>query len=430
MRPYPIGNGTLEPNVPREFAALMDALQLQGANTDALLQLERRDWEKLLGLCDLAHLTLALAQIPERDFPTWVIRRLERNNTDNALRYERVRATYAEVAEALHGAGVPHLVIKGFTQAPDYVKDPRYRMQSDLDFYCLPGDLSKAQEILQKIGYKPVDGVDYRAADHVPTLSRLGSWKWRGNMFDPEMPPSIELHYCLWNENRTLIRIPDFESFWARRVTRTIDDFSFPALSTFDHLGFFALHIVRGIIFGDWIVHHVRELAEFLDRHADDSLFWMEWQVQHSPHLRSLEAIAFWLAETWFSCRLDSVARYEVQSMPRGRTEWLERFGGSALEVMFRRNKDGRLLQLLLLESWHERREVLRRAIVSKSLIELVRPASHLRQAQDVPSINSQYHLSYLADLGDRVASNLYANTRLLSHGACLWLSRRPMRTH
>ena len=31
MRPYPIGNGTLSPRIPREFAALMDALQCEGA---------------------------------------------------------------------------------------------------------------------------------------------------------------------------------------------------------------------------------------------------------------------------------------------------------------------------------------------------------------------------------------------------------------
>ena len=40
MRPYPIGNGTVSPRVPKEFAALTDALQLEGSNTDALLALD------------------------------------------------------------------------------------------------------------------------------------------------------------------------------------------------------------------------------------------------------------------------------------------------------------------------------------------------------------------------------------------------------
>ena len=39
MRPYPIGNGTVSPRIPREVAALLDALQLEGSNTDALLVL-------------------------------------------------------------------------------------------------------------------------------------------------------------------------------------------------------------------------------------------------------------------------------------------------------------------------------------------------------------------------------------------------------
>jgi hypothetical protein len=429
MRPYPIGNGTLEPNVPREFAALMDALQLQGANTDALLQLERKDWERLLNFCDLAHLTLALAQVPKTDFPAWVVRRLEKNITDNAFRFERVLAAYAEVGEGFRSAGIHHLVLKGFTQAPDYIRNPRHRMQSDLDLYCPQSHLSRAQEVLTKIGYKPVDGIDYRCADHIPTLSRPGNWKWNSNMFDPDMPPSVELHYCLWNEHRTLIRVPDFELFWDRRVTRRIDDFSFPALNTVDQLGFFTLHIGRGIIFGDWIVHHVRELAEFLNGHATDSPFWTEWQSLHNPSLRALEAIAFWLAEAWFSCSVHCVVRQEIESMPKAQKEWLERFGGSPLEVMFRRNKDGRLLQLLLLESWQARREVLRRAIASTRFTELVRPKLRITQRENVAGIDNQY-LAYLAHLGDQAASTLYANTRLLTHGASLWLSRHPMRAH
>ena len=428
MHPYPIGNGTLAPNIPREFAALMDALQLRGANTDALLQLERRDWERLLDFCDLAHLTLTLAQVNSSDFPTWVVRRLERNVADNALRYARVRTAYAEAAEALRNARISHLVLKGFTQAPDYVRNPRYRVQSDIDFYCPQNQVAKAEEALQEIGYKPVGGIDYQFADHTPTLNRPGNWEPNGNMYDPEMPPSIEVHFCLWNERTSFIKICDFEHFWERRVTRRLDDISFPALSPVDQLGYFALHVVRGIICGDWVVHHAYELAVFLESRMEDDQFWKEWETIHSSSLRTLEAIAFWLAQAWFSCTIHPSLRKAIESMPKAQREWLERFGGSPLEVMFRPNKDGRLLQLLLMQSWSARRKVLRNTMIPVSFIGIIRPRFPTKNRRDLTSVYQNRHIAYFVHLVDRAASKLYSTTRFLSHGVCLWLSRRPTR--
>src|ERR1035437_4656866 len=99
MQPYPIGNGSLSPRLSREFAALMDALQMKGANTDSLLELSNTEWDKLLDLCDLAHLTLALAQVTSTGFPESVTQRLKSNVADNALRFTRVQASYLRSEE-------------------------------------------------------------------------------------------------------------------------------------------------------------------------------------------------------------------------------------------------------------------------------------------------------------------------------------------
>ena len=136
MRPYPIGNGTVSPRVPKEFAALMDALQLEGSNTDALLALDDAEWLRLLEFCDLSHLALALSQVDLAKAPEWVRSRLNRNVCDNARRFEQVREAYIEAAAALRHAGVPHVVLKGVTQCPDYVCEPRLRLQSDIDLFC------------------------------------------------------------------------------------------------------------------------------------------------------------------------------------------------------------------------------------------------------------------------------------------------------
>ena len=171
MRPYPIGNGTVSPRIPREVVALLDALQLEGSNTDALLAFDDADWRRLLEFCDLAHLALPLSQIEIGGFPDWVVRRLEQNLSDNERRFERVRAAYVQAAGTLARAGGHHLVLKGFTQAPDYVSDPRLRMQSDIDIFCPERHVEAARSALMKIGYRPVEGSDFHA-DHLPALSR------------------------------------------------------------------------------------------------------------------------------------------------------------------------------------------------------------------------------------------------------------------
>lgn len=429
MKPHPIGNGYLAPRIPREFAALMDALQLKGANTDALLALSNAEWDKLLDLCDLAHLTLALAQVTPTGFPKSVTLRLKANVADNALRFTRVRVSYLEAASALQNARVPHLVLKGFTQCPDYVSDPRFRMQSDLDFYCPQDQIPKATAALEGIGYAPSYRSNGKLSDHVPTLSRPGNWEWNGNMYDPDMPVSIDLHFCLWNDASSLIGIPEVKRFWTRRVIRQFDDFSFPALNVVDQLGYFALHILRGIFLGDWIVHHVRELAVFLHHHVEDVSLWTQWEKTHSVHQRNLEAIAFSLAEKWFSCTLPQRVRQQVDSLPAVQKGWIERFGGSPLQGMFRRTKDGKLLQLLLAESWAAKQEVLRRAVFPVVISAPDTPAVRIKNRKEKGPGSLGRNVDYVAYLGNRLFSHASATSVFLIHGMTLWLSQRALRS-
>jgi hypothetical protein len=190
-------------------------------------------------------------------FPDWVVERLRTNLADNALRFERIKATYREAAEALDRAGVEHIVIKGFTQAPDYVADPRFRAQSDIDIFCPPASIDPAYTAMEAVGYKRSDvKINFARTDHAEPLVRPGGWRWKGNPFDPEMPLGIELHHCLWNERVLHISIPEAGLFWERRTTRTVDGLLFPCLSPVDHLAHLTLHILRNLLNPDWIVHH------------------------------------------------------------------------------------------------------------------------------------------------------------------------------
>jgi hypothetical protein len=427
MRSYPIGNGTVSPRVPREFAALMDALQLEGTHTDALSALDDTEWRRLLEFCDLAHLSLSLAQLDLSDIPQWVAHRLEQNVSDNARRFEFVRETYAEVATALTRAGVSHLVLKGFTLAPHYVSDPRLRLQSDIDLYCPQDQIEAAQAALIEIGYGPADDRDYSDADHVPTLSRPGNWRWRGNPYDPEMPPSIELHFSLWNEGVTLVDLPEVNQFWERRVPRRLGRLEYTSLSPVDQLGYFALHIVRNVLVGDWVIHHVYELASFVHNHVRDVELWSQWYETHSVNLRRHQVIAFCLARSWFSCTLPEVVRAEADRLPDAQKRWLNRFGGAPLEVMFRRNKDGRLLQMLMATHPGSHHSVLRMTLIPPRIQRLDSPIVRIQYRRTKTSRHSNRYLHYLGYLSRKTAVNSMANASFLFHSMTLWLSTRAI---
>ncbi|MGI8772576.1 MAG: nucleotidyltransferase family protein, partial [Acidobacteriaceae bacterium] len=235
------------------------ALRFHGAEFDALRTLDASGWSGLLSFCDLAHLTLRLSEFDQALLPHWVKRRIAKNVTDNALRSVRIGATYTELAEALNEACVEHLVLKGFAQYPGYVTAPRLRVQSDIDLFCRQESIGRAYNTLVGLGYEADRTLEHVPADHWPAMVRKGNWEWRGNIFDPEMPPGVELHYCLWNEANERFAIAGVEQFWDRRITREVGGLVFPGLDLADSLGYSALHVLRNLFRGDWILRQVYE---------------------------------------------------------------------------------------------------------------------------------------------------------------------------
>ena len=104
------------------FPAVLEALQLRGAETVGLWELTDTEWRNLLAFCDLAHLTLPLVMTCQEDAPGWVLSRAKRNLADNKVRVRRIATAYREIAHAFERAGVQHLVLKGFAQYPDFAE--------------------------------------------------------------------------------------------------------------------------------------------------------------------------------------------------------------------------------------------------------------------------------------------------------------------
>jgi predicted MFS family arabinose efflux permease len=421
-----IQNGSRASRIPREVGALLSALQLNDPDFEPLKALTDDEWCSLIDFCNLSHLTLPLAQLPMEGFPQWIVDRLKTNLADNALHFEKIRAAYHEAAAALDQAGIEYILIKGFTQAPDYVPSPLLRAQSDFDFVCLPEQIDAAYAALKAIGYRPYQGKQDVRADHVPVLLRHGDWKWKGNLFDPEMPPAIDLHFCLWNEQAMLFSVP-VDDLWTRRITRTVEGLTFPALHPVDQLGHLALHILRNILRGEWIIHLVRELAVFLHTRANDDSFWTDWAEMHDHSLRSFEAIAFYYARAWFGCSLHPRVCDAIASLRQVQLYLLNRVSVTGLENMVRRNKDSVWLHLTLLNSPKSKCAALARAFIPRSVSPMSSPAILTRNYRDIQPKSSSPWRQYISYLISRFNSHLSADITALRRGLYWWFSQHGL---
>jgi predicted MFS family arabinose efflux permease len=344
--------------VPRHFTVVLEALKFRDSRPEGLRTLTDSEWNDLLSNGEFARLMIPLSQVCGKDLPHWVQSQADRNLSDNAERFEGIKADYLAIAGALRDTEAEHLVLKGFALCPDFVEHPRFRVQSDIDLFCPAESIGRARDAISSLGYEPGAG-PYNSGHHLPPLSRKTNWKWRGNLFDPEMPVSVELHFQLSDE--TLVRLgpKGLEQFWDRRIEGRCDDFRFPALGLVDHFGYCALHVVRHLLDGLVPIYNVYELAGFLHRNADNEAFWSDWRLSHDHSIRSLQAICGYLARDWFDCRLPDEVQKEIHGLPAAVQTWFRSYSDSPLAAWLRPNKDALWLHVALIHSWRDRRSVL-----------------------------------------------------------------------
>jgi len=413
-------------SLPRFFFPVLNALRFRNADTTSLQGLDDYEWQQLLEYCDLAHLTLPLFHACQKAAPTWVVSRISQNIRDNKERAERIKSTYIEMAQILANSGVEHLVVKGFSQYPNFIEGLEFRFQSDIDLYCPKSFVDQAHEALVTLGYRANQTLEGFPSDHLPTMARATGWKWRGDMYDPEMPPSVDLHFSLWNEMLTQISISEIDKFWDRRVMSQQGTFCFSTLSPVDNLGFCALHILRDLFRGDWVIHHVYEVAWFLHNRAGDDAFWKDWKELHGDSLRSMETISFWLAKDWFACDVPVVVETEIARMPPRLKQWLFSFSKSPLTGMFRANKDAVWLHLCLLESKAKKLTVLRDALLPMRIPALNAPGQNTTKSRRVRKFwPTQPHFRYVMHVFFRAAFHGQLVLPTLYRGAKFWILKK-----
>lgn len=98
----------------------------------------------------------------------------------SAARSQVLKVELDRLIEAFTQAGLPYLPLKGAALAWTVYPDPALRPMYDLDLLVQPGDLLKALQAAQKLGYR-LDKLTYHAV-------------LRGG---PNFSISLELHWCL-----------------------------------------------------------------------------------------------------------------------------------------------------------------------------------------------------------------------------------------
>lgn len=404
--------------LPRAVAAVMAALRFSMPAKSTLAALTDAEWQTALAFTDRAGLTLIFGDACRDALPGWVRERIGRNLAGNAERLLRLRSSLAEIADRLDSRGIEYLLLKGFSQQAEYVADPRLRVPYDLDLFT-PGDcLIPARDALVSLGYDPLRGTEQLSTDHLPPMLRKTGWEWRGDFFDPEIPPSVDLHFQLWDASTERFEAPGIEQFWPRRIREE----GLPVLDPADRLGYAALHLLRHLLRSSVRACHVYELAYFLQNHSDDENFWNRWQELHPEALSQLEAVSLRFAAGWFGCRLPVAVSDQIECLPEGVASWFERYGASPVEALFHPNKHELWLHFALLDSARDRCRIFLRRLFPLTLPGPVDAAS-IPENQMTWRLRMRKRIKYAMHLVERTAYHARTLPATLWHGL-IWQRR------
>jgi len=353
--------------IPIYARAVLDALHFTNPCFEALTNLTDPEWLRLIDFCHRTQLAIPFALGCQDRLPAWVADCFQRDLLNNAERWRRTKLVYEDARCAFQAAGLEFVTLKGFTHVPCFASDPRLRAQYDLDLLFPRDQVAAALEVAIRLGYEPLGGGDRSPVDHLPTMIRKTGWEWRGDYFDPELPPGLELHFRLWDAGTEGFAIPGVEQLWGRRERRTLDDVEFTSLAAIDLPGYASAHALRHLLRGDLRPSHIYEIAYFLE-HNSDAEFWGIWRESHDQSLRRVEAICFAIARQWFGCRLPAIPQEETEQLAEPVRAWLARYAHAPVVNLFRPTKDELWLHLNLLDPDYSRLGILRRRLLPLQL--------------------------------------------------------------
>jgi Uncharacterised nucleotidyltransferase len=350
---------------PRHIVAALELLQIHGSSGDLLSLLTEVERRRFSEWCDVRQLTLILPNVSGQRLPPWAAEPILEKACRYELRFQRLKRELFEIVGALDNAGLEFVMLKGLSHAPALSPEARLRAQGDIDLWLRGSSVYKARDVLSSLGYVPL--LESRSR-HLAPMGRPSHWRWRGDLFDPEMPVSVELHHELWSEQVEYIAAPDLQQFWDRKKLRDFDGHNIHVLCHEDLLGFAALHLLLHLLHGELPLQRAWEIARFLDNHVNAESFWRSWRSLHSPALRELETPVFYLVSDWFHCRSNPSLAADFQRLPRMVKRWLERYPLAPLTREWTPNKSEVWLHLALITDRRRKLNVLLRRLVPISL--------------------------------------------------------------
>jgi hypothetical protein len=316
----------------------------------ALSEFSAREWSLQVGVLDRAGLCLPLYSRLLEDgncasLPLQALAALERRRRDNTQRMSSMLLTFGQAVAALQRAGVPFLCVKGFSLIPEYLTELWQRHQIDFDLLVAPKDLLRAQEVLEKLGYKltAVDGDERRL--RIPVSRPLAH---NAYLYNSQEGAAIELHSGFWEAGAEALPLCCPKDAFEQAEIHTVGSVSFLRLARHHAFLYQVLHVFRHFL-GSWArLLWLYEIAAYMCRYRDDDALWRKVQALLRTDARLAEAAALVLlsAQDLFACPIPP-ALGSVCTLPAGSPVrvWISHYAQRWLLTDMPGNKLNLLLQ-------------------------------------------------------------------------------------
>lgn len=224
------------------------------------------DWAALLHHADGHSLTpLLYATWRERgqldSLPSTIQQRMTQAYVDNAQRNDYIRRELLEMHEILTGAGVPPLLLKGWSLIENFYPDPACRVLYDHDFLVPPRLAEAGHQALQSAGFRPLPSKDGWVEKHLPALWRNNGYQWNGYLFDPLYPRPVELHVRLWEQGWRGLAVNQLPDPWGNAMNQTIAGVLMPRLADENMLIHLAMHFAGHLVEREARLNQLLDLA-------------------------------------------------------------------------------------------------------------------------------------------------------------------------
>jgi hypothetical protein len=231
------------------------------------------NWEQLVHHADGHSLTPLLyatwREAGQLDHLRPAIRdRMAQAYADNALRNTYIRQELLDIHQILIEAGVPHLLLKGWSLIENLYPDPARRVLYDHDF-LVPSDCAqRGHQALRMADFRPLPGKDEWVEKHLPPLWRNDSYQWSGYLFDPHYPRPVELHVRLWEQGWRGLNVQQLPDPWSDALTQTIAGAPMQRLSDEKMLIHLAMHFAGHLVEREARLNQLLDLALFSQKVA------------------------------------------------------------------------------------------------------------------------------------------------------------------